>query len=180
MKLFLTIAAALAITLAGLPQAKAGPSAGYTAFCARSVDNCPYNRLTVVEWSFETKDMLEKAANQIHWGVAWEREPKGVDVWQCSDKGDCEDMAICTRELLVSMGLPRSAMRIGLASVYRKNDHAFVAVYTDHGWKAVQWGKVFWLNRSGFANPLIEGGKWTRGQGSQWLSPARVAMEAGQ
>jgi len=65
--------------------------------------------------------------DQDHWGV--------VDRWDYPDDGlgDCEDIQLLKRKLLIEAGLPRRALRMTVVIDEQGTGHAVLMVRTDHG-----------------------------------------------
>jgi predicted transglutaminase-like cysteine proteinase len=65
--------------------------------------------------------------DQDHWGV--------VDRWDYPDDGlgDCEDIQLLKRKLLIKAGLSRRALRMAVVLDEQGAGHAVLMVRTDHG-----------------------------------------------
>jgi predicted transglutaminase-like cysteine proteinase len=65
--------------------------------------------------------------DQEHWGV--------VDRWDYPDDGlgDCEDIQLLKRRLLIRAGLPQRALRMTVVIDDQGEGHAVLMVLTDHG-----------------------------------------------
>jgi predicted transglutaminase-like cysteine proteinase len=71
--------------------------------------------------------MILAVSDQDHWGV--------LDRWDYPDDGlgDCEDIQLLKRRLLVQAGLPQRAMRMTAVIDDQGQGHAVLMVLTDRG-----------------------------------------------
>jgi len=70
---------------------------------------------------------IKPLSDQEHWGV--------VDRWDYPDDGygDCEDIQLLKRKLLIEVGLPRRALRMTVVLDEVRAGHAVLMVRTDRG-----------------------------------------------
>jgi predicted transglutaminase-like cysteine proteinase len=82
---------------------------------------------TIVQINEKVNGTILSVADQDHWGV--------VDRWDYPDDGlgDCEDIQLLKRKLLVDTGLPRRALRMTVAIDEQDAGHAVLMVRTDFG-----------------------------------------------
>ena len=114
--------------------------AGYLAFCARQPDQCAQTddtretaALTPALWAeLESTNLAINTAirsmeDSVHYGR--------VDFWTIPTDGwgDCEDFVLAKRKALVSAGVPRRALRIGVGRLPSGEAHAVLIVATDQG-----------------------------------------------
>jgi len=71
--------------------------------------------------------MIKPMTDQEHWGVE--------DRWDYPDDGygDCEDIQLLKRKLLMEAGLPRRALRMTVVLDQARAGHAVLMVRTDRG-----------------------------------------------
>jgi len=119
---------------------RAGPTAAWMAFCEQQPDECAIDasepaelKLSRDSWS-TLSDVNERVnrtilavTDQEHWGA--------VDRWDYPDDGlgDCEDIQLLKRRLLVQAGLPRRALRMTVVVDEQGEGHAVLMARTDHG-----------------------------------------------
>jgi predicted transglutaminase-like cysteine proteinase len=143
---FLT-AAAEAQTFASLTQTrpltrtgKADPIRAWVDFCKRSPEECGVDlgeratiALTPEVWQSlvavnrDANDRIKAVSDRDHWGVE--------DRWNLPDDGlgDCEDIQLLKRKILIERGLPRRAMRMTVVIDEDGEGHAVMMVRTDRG-----------------------------------------------
>ncbi len=70
---------------------------------------------------------IEAVSDQDHWGV--------VDRWDYPNdgKGDCEDVALLKRKMLIRMGYPVSSLLMTVVKDKNGDGHAVLTVRTDRG-----------------------------------------------
>ena len=123
-----------------LSSGQAGPTPAWIAFCKQMPDECAFDSsepaiiaLTQETWKLMV-DVNERVnatilpvTDQDHWGVAdrWDYPTDGV--------GDCEDIQILKRRVLIEAGLPRRAMRMTVVIDELGAGHAVLMVRTDRG-----------------------------------------------
>ena len=141
-------AATQAQTVASLPEsgtaaesgAQARPVAAWTDFCARYPIECDVNlaepaviTLTASVWHTLTtvnrrvNARIKPITDMAHWGV--------VDRWDFPDDGfgDCEDIQLLKRRMLIERRLPRRALRMTVVIDEIGEGHAVLMVRTDRG-----------------------------------------------
>jgi predicted transglutaminase-like cysteine proteinase len=119
---------------------RAGPTRAWTNFCRSSPRECQVDvaepahiSLTPQIWNTirqvneHVNSSIIAVTDQDHWGV--------VDRWDYPDDGlgDCEDIQLLKRRMLVQAGLPRRAMRMAVVMDERGEGHAVLMVLTDRG-----------------------------------------------
>jgi predicted transglutaminase-like cysteine proteinase len=119
---------------------EAGPTPAWTKFCERLPQECAVDLSepdmialdqqiwdTLVQINEKVNGTILSVADQDHWGV--------VDRWDYPDDGlgDCEDIQLLKRKLLVDTGLPRRALRMTVAIDEQGAGHAVLMVRTDFG-----------------------------------------------
>lgn len=113
---------------------------GWVDFCLRHAGDCLGGsasprviRLDERVWA--RLDSVNRRVNQSialisdmdHWGVSerWDYPSDG--------KGDCEDLALLKRKMLIAAGLPRQALLMTAVYNQRGEGHAILMVKTDRG-----------------------------------------------
>lgn len=142
------LAAAQAQTLAALPSASAGLTAGaearpilaWTDFCRAYPAECAFDRTesaritltpavwaTVISVNRRVNRQIRPVTDQEHWGRP--------DRWDLAEDGagDCEDFQLLKRRLLAEAGLPRRAMRMTVVIDEKGEGHAVLTLITDRG-----------------------------------------------
>lgn len=127
-----------AMTLAVIGPAS--PTTAYNDYCSRHPGDCTFNRNEpeIVQLNGSRKLRLEAINSQVnrqiiqvtdqdHWGL--------LDRWDYPDDGmgDCEDMQILKRRLLIEAGFPRRALLITVVLDERGEGHAVLMVRTNKG-----------------------------------------------
>jgi predicted transglutaminase-like cysteine proteinase len=122
------------------PAGRAGPTPAWIEFCGRQPQECAVDLSepdmialdqqiwdTIVQINEKVNGTILSVADQDHWGV--------VDRWDYPDDGlgDCEDIQLLKRKLLVETGLPRRALRMAVVIDDQGVGHAVLIVRTDHG-----------------------------------------------
>jgi predicted transglutaminase-like cysteine proteinase len=126
---------------AALPsEGKAGPTPAWIKFCERLPQECAVDVSepdmialdqplwdTIVQINEQVNRAILSVTDQDRWGV--------VDRWDYPDDGlgDCEDIQLRKRKLLVDAGLPRRALRMTVAIDEEGAGHAVLMVRTDFG-----------------------------------------------
>jgi predicted transglutaminase-like cysteine proteinase len=141
-------AAAPAQTLAALPSptrtlavtGRADPIRAWYELCRETPGECGVNvtenpvvALTPPVWQLlaqvnrEINDRIIAVADRDHWGVE--------DRWNLPEdgSGDCEDIQLLKRRILIERGLPRRAMRMTVVIDEEGGGHAVMMVRTDRG-----------------------------------------------
>jgi len=131
-----------------LPQAtdrvqvvgRAGPTQAWISFCQSRPRECRVNlsqpaRITLTPSIWAALAQVNERVNssilaitdQDHWGV--------LDRWDYPDDGlgDCEDIQLLKRKLLVQAGLPQRALRMTAVIDEQGQGHAVLMVLTDRG-----------------------------------------------
>jgi predicted transglutaminase-like cysteine proteinase len=118
----------------------AGPTPAWIEFCARQPQECTVDAsepavlslnqelwLTIVEVNERVNRAILAVTDQDHWGE--------VDRWDYPHDGlgDCEDIQLLKRKLLIKAGLPRHALRIAVVVDEQGAGHAVLMVRTDQG-----------------------------------------------
>jgi predicted transglutaminase-like cysteine proteinase len=91
------------------------------------IDNRAAPRLATSRYTAKVNATKPSVTDQDRWGV--------VDRWDYPDDGlgDCEDIQLLKRKLLVDAGLPRRALRMTVAIDEEGAGHAVLMVRTDFG-----------------------------------------------
>ncbi len=120
--------------------APAKPVAAWNDFCARNPAECTVNvsepaliTLTPAVWhtlstvNRRVNARIKPITDMAHWGV--------VDRWDFPDDGfgDCEDIQLLKRRMLVERRLPRRALRMTVVIDEIGEGHAVLMVRTDRG-----------------------------------------------
>ncbi len=123
-----------------LSSGQAGPTPAWVAFCKQMPDECALDRSEpaiialdpqvwklIVEVNERVNSRILPVTDQDHWGVA--------DRWDYPDDGlgDCEDIQILKRRLLIEAGLPRRALRMTVVVDELGAGHAVLMALTDRG-----------------------------------------------
>jgi predicted transglutaminase-like cysteine proteinase len=118
----------------------AGPTHAWIKFCQSHPDECRVSlsqpaRISLNSQVWTTLKQVNERVNstilavtdQDHWGV--------LDRWDYPEDGlgDCEDIQLLKRKLLVQAGLPRRALRIAAVIDEEGQGHAVLMVLTDQG-----------------------------------------------
>lgn len=119
---------------------RAGPTQAWINFCQRRPHECQVDlsqperiSLTPTVWAALTQvnehvnSSILAVTDQDHWGV--------LDRWDYPDDGlgDCEDIQLLKRKLLVQAGLPHRALRMTAVIDEEGQGHAVLMVLTDQG-----------------------------------------------
>jgi predicted transglutaminase-like cysteine proteinase len=82
---------------------------------------------TILKVNERVNRTILAVTDQDHWGV--------VDRWDYPDDGlgDCEDIQLLKRKLLIEAGLPRRALRMTVVIDEQGMGHAVLMVHTSHG-----------------------------------------------
>jgi predicted transglutaminase-like cysteine proteinase len=123
-----------------LSSGQAGPTPAWIAFCKQMPDECTLDPSEpaiialdqqvwklIVEVNERVNGRILPVTDQDHWGVA--------DRWDYPDDGlgDCEDIQILKRRLLIEAGLPRRALRMTVVVDELGAGHAVLMALTDRG-----------------------------------------------
>jgi predicted transglutaminase-like cysteine proteinase len=118
----------------------AGPTHAWIRFCESHPHECQVDlsqpariSLNPQVWAFlsqvneRVNASILAVTDQDHWGV--------LDRWDLPDDGlgDCEDIQLLKRKLLVEAGLPQRALRMTVAIDEQGAGHAVLMVRTDFG-----------------------------------------------
>src|SRR3712207_791796 len=118
----------------------AGPTQAWISFCQRQPHECRVDLsqparipLTPSIWAAlmqvneRVNSSILAVTDQDHWGV--------IDRWDYPDDGlgDCEDIQLLKRKLLVEAGLPRRALLMTVVIDEQGQGHAALMVRTDRG-----------------------------------------------
>jgi predicted transglutaminase-like cysteine proteinase len=116
------------------------PTAAWIRFCQRQPQECRTDRSepthiqlspgvwgTISRVNEHVNSVILAVTDQDHWGV--------VDRWDYPDEGmgDCEDIQLLKRKLLVEAGLPHRALRMTVVVDEQGQGHAVLMVRTDRG-----------------------------------------------
>lgn len=119
---------------------RAEPTGAWIRFCQRMRQECRVDlsepaRIAMDQTTWATLTQVNERVNasilavtdQDHWGV--------LDRWDYPDDGlgDCEDIQLLKRKLLVQAGLPRRALRMTAVIDDQGQGHAVLMVLTDRG-----------------------------------------------
>jgi predicted transglutaminase-like cysteine proteinase len=139
---------AVSLTAAALPQpsdaivsgGSAGPTLAWAEFCKSQPQECVVDLsetavlslnqelwFTILRVNERVNRTILAVTDQEHWGV--------VDRWDYPDDGlgDCEDIQLLKRKLLIEAGLPRRAFRMTVVLDEQGMGHAVLMVRTSHG-----------------------------------------------
>ena len=123
-----------------LSSGQAGPTPAWIAFCKQMPEECTFDSSepAIIALNQETWKLLVDVnervnatilpvTDQDHWGVAdrWDYPDDGI--------GDCEDIQILKRRVLIEAGLPRRAMRMTVVIDELGAGHAVLMVRTNRG-----------------------------------------------
>jgi predicted transglutaminase-like cysteine proteinase len=118
----------------------AGPTPAWIDFCNRQPQECAVDlsepeMILLDQRSWDRINRVNTHVNrtilpvsdQDHWGV--------LDRWDYPDDGlgDCEDIQLLKRKLLVDAGLPRRAMRMTVVIDEDGAGHAVMMIHTSYG-----------------------------------------------
>jgi predicted transglutaminase-like cysteine proteinase len=134
---FVTLPAQTAAIVSG---GLAGPTPAWIEFCEHQPQECAVDVsepmvlsldqdvwLTILEVNERVNRTILAVTDQDHWGE--------VDRWDYPDDGlgDCEDIQLLKRKLLIDAGLPRRALRMTVVLDEQGMGHAVLMVHTSHG-----------------------------------------------
>jgi predicted transglutaminase-like cysteine proteinase len=123
-----------------LSSGQAGPTPAWIAFCRQMPDECahdpsepavitlnPETWKLLVDINERVNAMILPVTDQDHWGVAdrWDYPDDGI--------GDCEDIQILKRRMLIQAGLPRRALRMTVVIDELGAGHAVLMARTNRG-----------------------------------------------
>ena len=118
----------------------AGPTPAWIKFCEHEPQECAVDAsepvvlslnqdvwLTILEVNERVNRTILAVTDQDHWGE--------VDRWDYPNDGlgDCEDMQLLKRKLLLDAGLPRRALRMTVVLDEQGMGHAVLMIHTSHG-----------------------------------------------
>ena len=127
-------------TAAILSGGPAGSTPAWMEFCRRQPQECAVDVseplilslnhelwLTILEVNERANRTILPVTDQDHWGE--------VDRWDYPNDGlgDCEDIQLLKRKLLIEAGVPRRALRMTVVVDEQGADHAVLMVRTDQG-----------------------------------------------
>lgn len=121
-----------------LPKAPALAPMGFVVFCSNNPEQCQIgtgaSRIQLSDQEFQA---LEKVNRLVNHRVQPVRDGIGgisSDTWTiASTKGDCEDVALAKRDMLIRGGLPAGALRMAVARTSWGEGHAVLIVGTSKG-----------------------------------------------
>jgi len=142
------VATSLSLTALTLPApteaigsgGPADPTPAWAEFCKSYPQECAVDAsepgvlslnhdlwLTILGVNERVNRMILAVTDQDHWGV--------VDRWDYPDDGlgDCEDIQLLKRKLLIEAGLPQRALRMTVVLDEQGMGHAVLMVRTSHG-----------------------------------------------
>jgi predicted transglutaminase-like cysteine proteinase len=123
-----------------LTDGRAGPTPAWIEFCKKLPRECAHDATEpatialdqglwqiIADVNERVNGMIIPVTDQDHWGVA--------DRWDYPDDGlgDCEDIQLLKRRLLVEAGLPQRALRMTVVIDELGAGHAVLMVRTDRG-----------------------------------------------
>ncbi len=123
-----------------LTAGRAGPTPAWIEFCKKLPRECAHDAAEpakialdqglwqiIADVNERVNGMIIPVTDQDHWGVA--------DRWDYPDDGlgDCEDIQLLKRRLLVEAGLPQRALRMTVVIDELGAGHAVLMVRTDRG-----------------------------------------------
>jgi predicted transglutaminase-like cysteine proteinase len=135
-----TVAALPSPTRTLVVTGKADPIRAWHGLCRETPGECGVDRsehaviaLTPEVWQLlvrvnrDINDRIKAVVDRDHWGVE--------DRWNLPDdgSGDCEDIQLLKRKVLIEHGLPRRAMRMTVVIDEEGGGHAVMLVRTDRG-----------------------------------------------
>ncbi len=118
----------------------AGPTPAWIKFCEHEPQECAVDAsepvvlslnqdvwLTILEVNERVNRTILAVTDQDHWGEA--------DRWDYpnDELGDCEDIQLLKRKLLLDAGLPRRALRMTVVLDEHGMGHAVLMIHTSHG-----------------------------------------------
>ena len=119
---------------------RAVPIAAWMRFCQKQPQECQTDRTqpaqipltpgvwaTLIRVNEHVNSIILAVTDQEHWGV--------VDRWDYPQNGmgDCEDIQLLKRKLLVEAGLPHRALRMTVVIDEQGQGHAVLMARTDRG-----------------------------------------------
>lgn len=136
-------------------------------FCARFASECRASRITSTAFSDELSTMLQRVNAHVNKTIRpMPRPPAGWTVNPVA--GDCNDYALTKRSMLIGMGIPAGALRIGITKTWRGESHAVLIVKTDAGDIVLDnlSARVKTLRETGYRISMLSSAnprKWIRG-----------------
>ena len=129
----------LPIATAAATSGEARPPIGYIGYCVRYPGECTGHstdrpvKLDQAAWALlkrvndEVNRRIQPVTDKDHWGVAerWDLPSDG--------KGDCEDLQLLKRKLLMDAGMPRQTLLMTVVRDTHGEGHAVLMVRTDRG-----------------------------------------------
>jgi predicted transglutaminase-like cysteine proteinase len=121
-------------------EGQAVPTTAWASFCNRLPSECQIDHsepaaipLTLATWEAivavnrQVNATIKAQPDRQHWGVEdrWDYPTDGI--------GDCEDIQLLKRRLLVDQGLPRRALRMAVVFDEAREGHAVLMVLIDRG-----------------------------------------------
>jgi predicted transglutaminase-like cysteine proteinase len=119
---------------------EARPTRAWTRFCSQLPQECTVNPFepgrislnphvwsTIVGVNERVNLTILTVTDQDHWGVVdrWDYPTDGI--------GDCEDIQLLKRKLLIEAGLPQRALRMTVVVDEHGEGHAVLMILTDRG-----------------------------------------------
>jgi predicted transglutaminase-like cysteine proteinase len=145
---------------------------GYVGFCVRNPDECEGGTdapqaavMTPEKWAELNKvnDYVNSAVPQVSDVALYDRD----EWWAYPDArgGDCEDLAMMKRKLLIERGWAAENLLISVVREWNGDGHAVLIVTTDRGefvldnknWEIVAWSDApyQWIKRQSRERPFI-------------------------
>lgn len=116
------------------------PPPGYVGFCLRFKDQCVAlpkgpRQITLSPGAWANLGGVNRTINRLIKPMSDLRHYGVLEYWTIPRDGfgDCEDYALAKRAVLVSIGFPRSALRIAVVNATTGEAHAVLTIVTDHG-----------------------------------------------
>lgn len=148
------------------------PPYGYIGFCLRNAHECEggtdtphYAGLTPARWSElnQVNDFVNSSIRQVEDAENYDR----AEWWAYPNErgGDCEDIVLLKRKMLIERGWPAEALLLTVAREWNGDGHALLTVTTDKGdyildnknWQIVSWEKApyAWIKRQSRERPYV-------------------------
>lgn len=118
---------------------KAPPPYGFIGLCMRDATHCDGGTddpqpVTMTAAVFDELDRVNRYVNG--WPQVDDMQRHGREFWTVADPingGDCEDLALAKRALLIKQGLPSSALLLAVVRQWNGDGHAVLVVRSDRG-----------------------------------------------
>jgi predicted transglutaminase-like cysteine proteinase len=117
-----------------LSQGPANPTKAWNEFCSRVPAECEVDtrEQAVVRDTAGLRKLLERVNREVNDRITPVSDDPNHDVWTFPDQGfgDCEDIQLLKRRLLIEAGLPRRALRMTVVINHIGEGHAVLTVHT--------------------------------------------------